>query len=390
MSKLLYLLLIVQLVVAACSSNGQPQPASADTNLRIDQDIITTPVIINATDTLEMVFDTGCMAGCLLPQSLAANYADSLTVTQPGTAASSIEVKGISLGGQSLNSNRIYHVSGETEAMIAPVYATEERIWCFDFDNSIFSICDTDTLPENAIVYPLLFAKYKDRKLAPFVNIPMTLSCGEHSLSTDYIYMLDTGTPYGFAITDPPTELENFVSRIHHWEIEDNLCSGNPGRKLSDFEVDITAPAFILPHVRCVFSTGMRSMSREFKGYLPDVHKPIVGTLGMRILKHFNMILDFKNDRLILSPAQRTFPSKPTSQVGFWCDSEGVVTRIRTNDAAYDQGLRLYDTVVTVNGIRWIDIPQQRQEEIYSIKEQSTWEINSSEGRKTIIIENAL
>lgn len=147
MSKLLYLLLIVQLVVAACSSNGQPQPASADTNLRIDQDIITTPVIINATDTLEMVFDTGCLVGCLLPQSLAANYADSLTVTQPGTVASSIEVKGISLGGQSLNSNRIYHVSGETEAMIAPVYATEERIWCFDFDNSIFSICDTEPYP---------------------------------------------------------------------------------------------------------------------------------------------------------------------------------------------------------------------------------------------------
>lgn len=383
-------LLIVQLVVVSCSSNVQTQPASADTNLRIDQDGIFTPVILNATDTLEMLFDTGCLVGCLLPRSLAENYADSLVVsTQQGTA-SSIEVKSISLGGQSLNSNIVHHVPVETEATIAPVYATEERVWCFDLDNSIFSICETDTLPENAIVYPLLFAKYKDRKIAPFVNIPMTLSCGDHSLSTDYIYLLDTGTPYGFTITDPPTELENFVSRIPHWEIEDNLCSENPGRKLLDFEVDIDTPDFILPHVRCVFDTGLRSMSGEFKGFLPDVRKPIVGTLGMRILKHFNMILDFKNGRLILTPAQRTFPSKPANRVGFWCDSKGVVTRIRTNDAAYGQGLRLADTVMTVNGSRWIDIPQQRREELYSTKGHSIWEINSSEGTKTIIIENAL
>ena len=395
MSKFLYPLLLLQFVVVSCSSHGQTPPAADNTNLRIDQDRIITPVVINATDTLEMLFDTGCLVGCMLPQSLAENYADSLTVTQPGAVVSHIAVKDISLGGQSLNDNRIYHVPDEEfdvvgpvdlPCVIAPAYATEERIWCFDFDNRMFSIRETDTLPENAIVYPLLFAKYKDRKFAPFSNIPLSLSYVYRSLSTDYVYLLDTGTPYGFCITDPPAELEDFVSRIPHWKIEDRFSAEIPDRQHLDFEVDIDMPPFVLPDVRCDFDTGLRSFAEEFKNFLPGIGKPIVGTLGMRILKHFNMILDFRNDRLILTPAQRTYPSKPVNRTGFWCDSQGVVTRIRTNDAAYGQGLRLKDTVMTVDGIRWTDIPEEKREDIYSTEERTVWEIRSADGTKKIII----
>ena len=220
-NKFLYLLLAAQFGVLSCSSNGEPQQTANNTNLRIDQDRIFTPVIINAADTLDMLFDTGCLVGCLVPQSTAANYTDSSTIAESGSGISKIEVEDISLGGQSQNSKSIFHVPSEIGATIAPVYAKEKRIWCFDFDNHIFSIQETDTMPENAIVYPLLFAKHGDRKIAPFVNIPMTLSYGKDSLSTDYLYLLDTGTPYGFAITDPTPELEDFVSHIPHWKIEE-------------------------------------------------------------------------------------------------------------------------------------------------------------------------
>lgn len=386
MNKFLHIILVAQFAILSCSSNEQTQQTADNTNLRIDQDRIFIPVIINAADTLEMLFDTGCMVGCLLPQSLAANYTGTSTVAQSGSGASKIKVEDISLGGQSLNSNSIYHVPGEVGAMIAPVYATEKRIWCFDFDNRIFSICETDTLPENAIVYPLLFAKHGGRKLAPFVNIPMTLSYKDDSLSTDYLYMLDTGTPCGFAITDPTPELEDFVLRIPHWKIKDSLCAKIPDRKLFDFEVDIEMSSATLPHIRSVFDTGLRSFSKEFKNFLTGIDKPIVGTLGMRLLKHFNMILDLKNDRLILTPAQSTYPSKPMNLVGFWCDSKGVVTRIRTNGTAYGQGLRLGDRVVAVDGIRWNDISEERQNELYSTEGHRLWKINSMEGTKDIII----
>ncbi len=385
MSKFLYLLLIVQFAAVSCSSNGQTLPTAADTNLRIDQDGIYTPVIINATNTIEMFFDTGCMVSCLVSQSLAARYADSLTVMQPGTGVPSIEVGDISLGGQSLNSNRIHYTPRQPDAMIAPAYATEERIWCFDFDNLRFSIRETDTLPENALVYPLLFATYQHRRIAPFVNIPMTLSCGDRTLHTDYVYLLDTGTPYGFAITDPPAELADFVSHIPHWKIEDRFCAEIPNRELLDFEVDINLSSCVLPHIRNVFDTGLRSFSGEFKPFLPGIGKPIVGTLGMRLLKQFNMILDFKHARLILTPAQRTFPSKPVNRIGFWCDAEGVVTRIRTNDAAYGQGLRLGDTVMTVDGIRWSDLSEEQRETVYATEGHRV-EIRSADGTKEIII----
>lgn len=383
---LLVLLPVSEFAILSCSSNEKTRQIADNTNLRIDQDRIFTPVIINAADTLDMLFDTGCMVGCLLPQSLAANYTDTSTVAQSETGVSKIKVKDISLGGQSLNSNNIYQVPGKIEAMIAPVYATEKRIWCFDFDNRIFSICETDTLPENAIVYPLLFAKYGKRKLAPFVNIPMTLSYKDDTLSTDYIYMLDTGTPYGFAITDPTPELEDFVLRIPHWKIEDSMCVKIPDRKLFDFEVNIEMPSTTFPNIRSVFDTGLRSFSGEFKNYLTGIDKPIVGTIGMRLLKHFNMILDLKNDRLILTPARSTYPSKPINRVGFWCNSKGVITRIRTNDTAYGQGLRLGDRIVSVDGILWNDISEKRQNELYSCTEHHVWKIESKEGTKDIVI----
>lgn len=389
MGKFLRLLLILPFAAASCSPNGQTQPAADNTNLRIDQDRIYTPVIINETDTIEMMFDTGTIGSCYMRRSLAANYADSLPVMQPGTGMPNIEVESISLGGRSLNDNRIYYypdVEVASEPLVAPMYATEERIWCFDFDNRMLSICETDTLPDNTVVYPLLFAKYKDRKIAPFVNLPMTISCGNRTLYTDYVYMLDTGTPYGFCITDPPAELSDFVSHIPHWEIEDAFCSEYPGRKIRDFEVDIDMPPFVLQDIRCVFDTGLRSFSDEYKSFLPGIGKPIAGTLGMRILKHFNMILDFKNDRLILTPAQRTYPSKPANRTGFWCDAKGVVTRIRTNDAAYGQGLRLGDTVMTVDGIRWTDLSKERREEIHSTEGSRVWKIESAGGAKEIVL----
>ena len=386
MNKLLYLLLVVPFAVLSCSSNGEAQQSADNTNLRIYHDGIYTPVVINAADTVEMLFDTGCMVGCLLPRSVAANYTDASTIAESSTGVSKIEVESISLGGQSLNSNKIYHVPSEIEAMIAPVYAKEKRIWCFDFDNRIFSICETDTLPENAIVYPLLFAKHGDRKLAPFVNIPMTLSYNDKSLSTDYLYLLDTGTPCGFAITDPTPELEDFVLHIPHWKIEDSFCTKIPDRKLYDFEVDIEMSSSSLPQIRCVFDTGLRSFSGEFRSYLSGIDKPIVGTIGMRLLKHFNMILDLKNDRLILTPTQSTFSSKPMNIVGFWCDSKGMVNRIRTNGTAYGQGLRLGDRVLAVDGIPWNDISEDRLEKLYSTKGYRVWKIESKDGDKDIIV----
>ena len=387
MNKFLCLLLLMVglFAVHSCSSYGQAQPTADNGNLRIDYDRIYTPVIINSADTLEMFFDTGCLVGCLLPRSLATNYADSLSVAQSGVSVPKVEVGDILLGGKSLNSNSVSYVSAEIEPMIAPVYAKDNRIWCFDFDNRQFSICETDTLPENAIVFPLLFAKYKGKKLAPFVNIPMSLFCGDATLSADYLYLLDTGTPCGFAITDPTRELEDFVSRIPHWKIEDKLCAEIPNRRLLDFEVDVEMLSRSFTHIRSVFDTGAKSISGEFKNFLRGVDKPIVGTIGMRLLKHFNMILDLKNDRLILTPAHSTFPSKPMNRVGFWCDSKGEVNRIRTNDTAYGRGLRLGNRIVTVDGIRWNDLSKEQQEELYSIEKQRVWTIESVEGTKEFV-----
>lgn len=56
---LLVLLPVSQFAILSCSSNEKARQIADNTNLRIDQDRIFTPVIINATDTLDMLFNTG-------------------------------------------------------------------------------------------------------------------------------------------------------------------------------------------------------------------------------------------------------------------------------------------------------------------------------------------
>lgn len=56
---LLVLLPVSQFAILSCSSNKKTQQIADNTNLRIDQDRIFTPVIINAADTLDMLFNTG-------------------------------------------------------------------------------------------------------------------------------------------------------------------------------------------------------------------------------------------------------------------------------------------------------------------------------------------
>ena len=72
--------------------------------------------------------------------------------------------------------------------------------------------------------------------------------------------------------------------------------------------------------------------------------------------------------------------------VGFWCDSKGMVNRIRTNGTAYGQGLRLGDRVVAVDGIQWNDISKEQLEKFYTTEGHRVWKIESEKGEKDIVI----
>lgn len=380
-----WIVLFSLLTLCNCSGKQDKVKEATQRDFTIIEDRLYLPVSIDGRPSIQLLFDTGTAVGCLISETLAREYSDTIP---SGTDLGSFDVEEITIHGFPLGTQTIHHIPEEGIGVVAPSNATDRRIWCFDMDNEKFSIHQNDTLPEGALVYPIIFASYQGTRIMPFVNIPLTIRSGADTIKTDYLYMLDTGTPYGFCMTDPPQEFEAFVSGIQHWEIEDMLSLRIPSRRLSDFSVDIDFAGIPFKNVRCAFDTGSRSYANEYRNYLPASSKPVVGTLGMRILKCFNMILDLKNARLILTPTNRKFASKPPNRTGFWTDSFGAVTRIRRNDQAYEQGLRLGDTVISVNGIIWRNIPKSSRDSIGAQTQKPTvWEIKGSDGPQKIVID---
>jgi hypothetical protein len=276
-------------------------------------------------------------------------------------------------------SKSITSIDEDFPAAIAPEYAGDRRIWCFNLDEGRLSISDKDTVPADTMVFPIEFAMRGGKRQVPFVNIPMTISQGSHSMSTDYLYILDTGTPCGFIITDPPRELDDFVAGIKHLEIRDLLNFKYRNRRISQFNVDISVDTFRIADVKCGFDIGPRSISDEYARDFPKGSKPVVGTIGLRFLKHYNFILDLKSSRLILSPNHSDFPSRPANGFNFWCDGNGLVNRIVVNSNAYTAGIRLKDTVVEANGMPWKSFSAKEQDSLFYRGKVVKWKFNDKE-----------
>jgi hypothetical protein len=373
---LIFLVLLSGCVPARDKRNGVAGSGRKD--LTIVNDVMHVPVVINGRDTVNLLFDTGCLVGCLFPDSLSYRFCDTINRTFPGDMGY-FDVDTVTIASFPYGSNRIASFDIACPATIAPEYPDDRRLWCFNLDEGRLSIREKDTVPADAMVFPIEFAMRGGKRLAPFVNIPMTISQGGDSLSTDYLYLLDTGTPYGFVVTDPTPGLDSFVSGIEHLEIRDLLNFKYRNRRISQFNVNINVDTTLIPDLKCEFDTGPLSIAGDFTKCLPKGSKPVVGTIGVRFLKYYNFILDLKNSRLILSPNHSDFPSKPVNGFNFRCDGNGLVNRIVVNSEAYAAGIRLRDTVVEANGVPWKSFSAEEQDSLFYRGTVVKWKFNDKE-----------
>lgn len=194
-----WIVLILLITLCNCSRRqvNASEPSKPDFTIRADR--LYLPVSIDGHPLIELLFDTGTLVGCLISATAAGEYTDSI---QPRNDLASFNGSEIEIHGLPLGTRTIHYVPETGIALIAPSYATDTRIWCFDMDNEKFSIRETDTLPAGALVFPLVFASYRsDRRLMPFVNIPMTIRSGKDSIKTDYGYTISL-----FRSTEPSGE----------------------------------------------------------------------------------------------------------------------------------------------------------------------------------------
>jgi hypothetical protein len=180
------------------------------------------------------------------------------------------------------------------DGFFAPDFKNDKRVWELNFEHNYAFIHPRDTIPQGALAFPL---ELVDRAGVNFlVRMPMTLvGARGDTLHLDKRYILDTGT----------SPVVAFFARAAV------LLNGFSGYRPSESD------KFVANEVRVddvVISGGRFGFWRG----APEQMFPedVVGTLGMGVLKHFNVFLDPKNERLYLqkhTPAPSPAPSPSPS-----------------------------------------------------------------------------
>ena len=373
-----FTIIAVILLTFSCSSNTNFY-SCIDNNISIKNDVLYLNGKID-TSCVKLTFDTGCLIGCLIPDSTALRIIPDKMVNSEFDEIRVIRVDSISICKNIYGSNNVNVIRGFFSPQIAPIYESDDRIWHLNLDSMRLSIDYTPSDYQDKLVFPIVFTERKGKKNAPMVNIPITYSQNGITIETNYYYLLDTGTPYGCVMTDPPVEMKEFVDRIKHISLKDEMSAKIKNRIIEQFELNFGISDMLVNGVLCEFDTAIRSFDLEFGKKFEHVGKPLVGTIGMRFLKHFNFDIDLQNQLLVLSPNKSVFPSKPHNKNGFWCNKDGVVRRIEVDGIAYQNGLRIGDTITLLDNNPFVFFTQGIRDSI--IYHSNFLELQLSNGRR--------
>ncbi len=325
-------------------------------NLRINnRNMLYADIILGKRDTLNVFFDTGCMPGMILPDSIAARYIDLNKLSNSAYFGNSH--RQMVLSHNSLYSSlpimldstniemAIINVSNSSEMMFGLGNRNSYRYWSINYDKMVLSI-----LPDSTVVNTVgaLVWNFEPVLSQVILDVPMTLYCEGKALTTNHKWLLDTGTPNSIAITNPDLQIKGFVEDIPHIKVYDHGTEFLANKRYQ-YKFHLDSIAFgsngsFLKHSTAVVDEGWINMMQQFG---------CMGTIGMDILKHYNTIIDFKENRVILQPHGKTFDYYSPlidSGLGFHLQSSGMVSQIEVGHSAQAAGLQLDDIIVQVNG----------------------------------------
>ena len=375
--------LIYAIIITGCCSEIQTPDSSIEDNgnLVLENDRLYLQVKID-TSHVKMLFDSGCLVGCIISDSLANKALYDKEIAYHPSGYGQVEADSIFVSGYQYSNTDVFVYKNFDYSLIAPDYKDDRNVWSFNLDSFLFSMRDSSRI-KDGIQVPIVFSLREGQRSAPFVKLPLTLCSQGDTLETSYYYLLDTGTPTAFAVTDPPKELSDFISRHPHMEYLDEFSDKIKNRRVIQFYPDLIFKGIRMEGAKCVVDTGMRSMQSDYKRKLPQDDAPIVGTIGLRFLKHFNFDIDLAGCILHLEKCHREFPSKPQNVYDFWCNPDGRIRRIGIGSPACKVGLAVGDCVISINGIPWSEL---RKADIDSLSTLSdTVRVSMEDGRSILL-----
>lgn len=295
---------------------------------------------------MEFEFDSGCANGY-------ANI-DSATLerilnfqTQPNDSAQ------IALQVDGRNLSYKYFINQHTRPLIGLNCKDSLRRWVVNLSQNRLDIIPDDSLV-NTDKYCAIPIRIK-YGLLPIAELPITFYKNGRAYSFKRSFLVDTGTPMAFCIMDPDDELMAFVNSIPHCQYDDTLTEmfnrQGRAREHIKFILDsVAVQSFVMGRASCNVDIGVRSTRKEFG-------EDVIGTIGMGILKNFDMVFDYRDSQLLIAPHGIEMPyyEQAESGLGFTYSKSLRVSFVQRGHNAQKSGLRPRDEIMMIN-----DIPHKR------------------------------
>ena len=342
--------LVIVIMLAACllscghNTTIQQAEPSNQGNLRFERNRLIVSAMLPDSTAMEFEFDSGCANGY-------ANIDSATLVKLQNIAPQDIDTNNQHI--QSLIDNQKltyrYYINQHTKPLIGLNCKDSLLRWHINISQGRLEIIPNDSVADfsrfEAIPLRIAYG------LLPIVELPITLYKNGKKHSFKRSFLVDTGTPSAFCFTDPDSELLSFVKGIPHSQYDDALTEifNRQGRTREhiNFILDsVVVQSFVVGRASCHIDVGVRSTRKEFGD-------GVVGMIGMGVLKHFDIVFDYKNQQLLLAPhgIDMPFYEQAESGLGFKYSKDLRVSFVARGHNAQKAGLKLGDRIEAINGI---------------------------------------
>lgn len=342
----LAIIIMLAACLLGCGHNTITQQAepSNQGNLRFERNRLIVSVMLPDSTAIEFELDSGCANGH-------ANIDSATLVKLQNIAPQDIDTNNQHI--QSLIDNQKltyrYYINQHTKPLIGLNCKDSLLRWHINISQGRLEIIPNDSVADfsrfEAIPLRIAYG------LLPIVELPITLYKNGKKHHFKRSFLVDTGAPSAFCFTDPDSELLSFVESITHCEYDDALTEifskqGRQREYINFISDSVAIQSFIVGKASCGIDIGVRSARREFGD-------GVVGMIGMGVLKHFDIVFDYKNQQLLLAPhgIDMPFYEQAESGLGFKYSKDLRVSFVARGHNAQKVGLKLGDRIESINGM---------------------------------------
>lgn len=338
------IVVVLATFLIGCSRNANTsQTVSVNLgNLRFEKNRLIVSAMLADSTAVEFEFDSGCVNGHAIIDSATLERVSKLQ-TQPNTSNQiALQVDGYELSYR-------YFINHQTRPLIGLNCKDSLRRWAVSLSQNRLDIIPDDSLV-NTDRYCAIPIRIK-YGLLPIAELPITFYKNGQAYSFKRSFLVDTGTPMAFCIMDPDNELIRFIETIPHCQYDDALTEmfnrQGRAREHIKFILDsVAVQSFVVGRASCDIDIGVRSTRKEFGD-------DVIGTIGMGILKNFDMVFDYRDSQLLIAPHGIEMPYYEQAEggLGFTYSKSLRVSFVQRGHNAHKAGLRPGDEIVMINNM---------------------------------------